>query len=197
MFIAIIGTRFSGKSSIENYLVTAKGFKSVRLVQCNPEYDISAFEEKFEVGDHPASQRDLSNSFSYNNQVIDSQTPLSSGSDSTSSLDVSSRTVPDLSRKFLCLSMGSVPSPGPIPQQTLCFSTPGELLEYVTCNWQSNYVTVDLYTREHVETFIRRPFFSLLCCDAPLIERFNRSKRCVFFWFFLYSFIDIHAQAAL
>ena len=175
MFIAIIGTRFSGKSSIENYLVTAKGFKSVRLVQSNPEYDISAFEEKFEVGDHLASQGDLSISLSYHNQVIDSQTPLSS--DSASSLDVSSRTDPDMSRKFLSLSMGPVPSPGAISQQTLCFSTPGELLEYVTCNWQNNYVTVDLSTRELVETFIRRPFFSLLCCDAPLIERFNRLKR--------------------
>ena len=176
MFIAIIGTRFSGKSSIENYLVTAKGFKSVRLVQSNPEYDTLVFEEKFEVGDHPASQGYLSNLFSYNNQVIDSQTPLSSGS--TSSLDISSRTDPDLSRKFLSLSVGSVPA---ISHQDLCFSTPAELLEYVTCNWQNNYVTVDLYTRELVETFIRRPFFNLLCCDAPLMDRFNRSMRYGFF----------------
>ena len=179
MFIAIIGTRFSGKSSIENYLVTAKGFKSVRLVQSNPEYDISAFEEKFEVGDHLASQGDLSISLSYHNQVIDSQTPLSSGSDSTSSLDVSSqaRSDPNLSRRFLSLSLGSVPSPAAISHQDLCFSTPAELLKYVTSNWQNNYVTLDLYTRELVETFIRRPFFNLLCCDAPLIERFNRLKR--------------------
>jgi hypothetical protein len=69
MFIAIIGTRFSGKSSIENYLVAAKGFTSVRLrvLQSNPEQDISVFEEKFEVGDHPALHGDLSNSFPYNN----------------------------------------------------------------------------------------------------------------------------------
>jgi dCMP deaminase len=179
MFIAIVGTRFSGKSSIENYLVTAKNFKSVRLVQSHPEYDISVFEE---VGDHSASEGYLSNSFSYNHQVIDPQTPLSSGSGSASSLDVLSRTDPDLSLNFLSLSVGSVPSPGAISQQTLCFSTPGELLEFVTCNWQNNYVTVDLYTRELVETFIRRPFFNLLFCDAPLMERFNRSKRYVFFW---------------
>ena len=184
MFIAIVGTRFSGKSSIENYLVTAKGFKAVRLVQSNPEYDTNAFEEKFEVGDHPASQGYLSNLFSFNNQVIDSQTPLSSGSDSTSSLDVSSqaRSDPNLSRRFLSLSLGSVPSPAAISHQDLCFSTPAELLEYVTSNWQNNYVTVDLYTRELVETFIRRPFFNLLCCDAPLMDRFNRSKRYLFFF---------------
>ena len=159
-----------------------KGFKSVRLVQSNPKYDINVFEEKFEVGGDPGSQGDLPDSSFYNNQDIDSQTPLSSGSDSTSSsLDVSSRTDPDLSQNFLSLSMGPVPPSDPTPQQTLSFSTPGELLEYVTCNWQNNYVTVDLNTRELVETFIRRPFFSLLCCDAPLMERFNRSKRYVFF----------------
>jgi dCMP deaminase len=180
MFIAIIGTRFSGKSSIENYLVATKGFKSVRLVQSNPEYDFSVLEEKFEVGDLPASKGDLSNLLFYNNQVIDSQTPLSS--DSTFSLDDSSScTDPNLTRNLSFLSMGSVPSPGPTPQQTLCFSTPGELLDYVTYNWQNNYVTVDLNTRELVELFIRRPFFNLLCCDAPLMERFNRSKRYGFF----------------
>ena len=125
--------------------------------------------------DHLASQGDLSDSLCYNNQVIDSQTPLSS--DSISSLDVSSRTDTNLTRNLSFLSMGHVPSPGPIPQQSLCFSTPGELLEYVTCNWQNNYVTVNLYTRELVELFIRRPFFNLLYCDAPLMDRFNRSKR--------------------
>ena len=124
--------------------------------------------------DHLASQGDFSNSLFYNNQVIDSQTPLSS--DSTSCLDLSSDTDPNLTRNLFFLSMGPIPSPGPIPQQTLCFSTPGELLEYVTYNWQNNYVTVDLYTRELVEYFIRRPFFNLLCCDAPLMVRFNRSK---------------------
>ena len=64
MFIAIIGTRFSGKSSIENYLVAAKGFKSVRLVQPNPEYDVSVFEEKFEVYTI-IHHKELSNSLSY------------------------------------------------------------------------------------------------------------------------------------
>ena len=129
--------------------------------------------------DHLTSQGDLSISLSYNNQVINSQIPLSL--DSTSSLDASSRTDINLTRNLSFLSVGHVPPPGPIPQQSLCFSTPGELLEYVTCNWQNNYVTVDLYTRELVKLFIRRPFFNLLCCDAPLMDRFNRSKRYGFF----------------
>lgn len=40
MFIAIIGTRFSGKSSLEEYLVSDKGFTSVRILESdrdNPE----------------------------------------------------------------------------------------------------------------------------------------------------------------
>lgn len=47
MFIAIIGTRFSGKTSIENYLVSLKGFTSVRIIQSDS--DIHGFEEQFEV----------------------------------------------------------------------------------------------------------------------------------------------------
>lgn len=47
MFIAIIGTRFSGKTSIENYLVSLKGFTSVRIIQS--ESDLHGFEEQYEV----------------------------------------------------------------------------------------------------------------------------------------------------
>jgi len=47
MFIAIVGTRFSGKTSIENYLVSLKGFISVRIIQS--ELDIHGFEDQFEV----------------------------------------------------------------------------------------------------------------------------------------------------
>jgi dCMP deaminase len=195
MFIAIIGTRFSGKSSIENYLVAAKGFKSVRLIQSNPENDFSVFEEKFEVGNYLASQASLW--VSLNDQVVHSQSPISSGS--TSSRDSSSPgTDPTLTKHLSFLSMSPFPSPTPmsfiIQQQTLCFPTPDELLKYVTEKWQDNYVTVDLYTRQLIEPFIRRPFFSLLCCDAPLMQRFKRSKR----YGLLVQFdIVIYAQAVL
>jgi len=64
--------------------------------------------------------------------------------------------------------------------QTLCFSSAAELLKYVTENWRQNFVTADLYTRELIEPFIRRPFFLLLSVDAPLLERYRRSKRFVF-----------------
>jgi len=159
MFVAIIGTRFSGKASIENYLIATKGFKSIRIVQSNSD-------QKFEVG-NPSSIKRRSLGFTLQNQVTNSRTSFA--------LDSSSRTDLSLPTKHLSfLSISPLLSPA---QDTLCFSTSGELLKYVTENWRNNYVTVDLYTRELIEPFIRRPFFILLRCDAPLIERFNRSKR--------------------
>ncbi|KAF8846062.1 putative dCMP deaminase [Paxillus ammoniavirescens] len=81
MFIAIVGTRGSGKSTVEDYLV-AKGFTSV---------------------------------------------PFSPG-----------RSLP------------------------LIFASPGHLLEHVTENWLTNFVTVDLATVPLVNHFAKRPFFMLV-----------------------------------
>lgn len=54
------------------------------------------------------------------------------------------------------------------------FATPGELLEYVTRHWQSNFVTVDLTSLELISPFIKRPFFLLIKVDAPLLQRYRR-----------------------
>lgn len=72
MFIAIIGTRFSGKSSIENYLVTTKGFKSVRIVSDNGNDVI----EEFEVGDYPTLRGDLADSLLIRPQIHGDLYPL-------------------------------------------------------------------------------------------------------------------------
>jgi hypothetical protein len=47
MFVAIIGTRFSGKTSVENYLISLKGFISVRIIQSA--LHVYEVEEKLEV----------------------------------------------------------------------------------------------------------------------------------------------------
>ncbi|KIK07201.1 hypothetical protein K443DRAFT_87498 [Laccaria amethystina LaAM-08-1] len=70
----------------------------------------------------------------------------------------------------------SSPAPTFFNRQLLCFPSPHSLLDYVTRNWQENFVTSDLDTRELVDLFVRRPFFLLLSIDAPLYERFLRSK---------------------
>lgn len=41
MFIAIVGTPFSGKSSVEDYLVSLKGFTSVRLILDDKQTEVS------------------------------------------------------------------------------------------------------------------------------------------------------------
>ncbi|KAI6136354.1 cytidine deaminase-like protein [Pisolithus sp. B1] len=94
MFIAIVGTRCAGKSTVEDYLIS-KGFVAVRL-----------------------STKTLGA-----NQV---------------------------------------------------FTTPNELLEYVTRHWRSNFVTVDLISLELINPFIKRPFFLLIKVDAPLLQRYHR-----------------------
>ncbi|KAK0208768.1 cytidine deaminase-like protein [Desarmillaria ectypa] len=59
---------------------------------------------------------------------------------------------------------------------TLTFDTPSAMLDYVTRNWRTRFVTVDLCTREHIERFIKRPFFMLLSVDAPILDRYRRSR---------------------
>lgn len=61
----------------------------------------------------------------------------------------------------------------------LSFSSPAEMLDYVTLNWRDNFFTVDLSTRDLLEKFIRRPFFMLLNVDAPVLIRYSRSREYV------------------
>ncbi|KAH9065821.1 cytidine deaminase-like protein [Lactarius vividus] len=95
MFIAIIGTRFSGRTTIESYLI-AKGFVPVRIRQA--------------------------------------------------------------------------------PEQPLWFASATELLEHVTLNWRSNFVTRDLRTERMIQMFTKRPFFMVVSVDGPISDRFRRAN---------------------
>lgn len=90
---------------------------------------------------------------------------------------------------FLSMDADATPLPSPAPFRTnghrnkpMFFSSPAELLDFVTRNWRMNFVTLDLYTRRLVEMFVKRPFFMLLSVDGPLYERYRRAKRCNFFF---------------
>lgn len=141
MFIAIIGTRHSGKSSIEDYLILREGFQKVVIL---------AAQGVHEVG-----------------------------------LSVVHRSLIPL----ICVTQGQDPAATSEPEraqpttastsQPLVFSSPNQLLDFITKHWLSNFVTSDLHSRDVIELFVRRPFFLLLCVDAPLQKRFERSKRCV------------------
>ncbi|KAF9074823.1 cytidine deaminase-like protein [Rhodocollybia butyracea] len=155
MFIAIIGTRSCGCSTLENYLVASKGFTVIRLELSklsNPEY--SPFIQSNHRQNNGVKKAAKHLSFLTFTDATPLQSPLpfsEDGNTVTSSFD-SNRIVPSLS-----------------------FSTPEEILDYVTCNWRSNFVTTDLGNREVLETFIKRPFFLLLSLDAPLTDRYRRS----------------------
>jgi dCMP deaminase len=57
------------------------------------------------------------------------------------------------------------------------FTTPDELLEYVTKRWQDRFVTTDISSEAVLDVFVRRPFFMLVSVDAPLTVRWNRFQR--------------------
>ncbi|KAI0788680.1 cytidine deaminase-like protein [Abortiporus biennis] len=98
MFIALVGTRFAGKSTVEDFLIKEKNFTPVRLVT------------------------------------------------STS-------------------------------HSALLFQTPDGLLDHITKNWRSDFVTVDLNTKDLLDTFVTRPFVLVVNVDAPLLIRFHRGSK--------------------
>ncbi|TFK30914.1 hypothetical protein FA15DRAFT_580336 [Coprinopsis marcescibilis] len=78
--------------------------------------------------------------------------------------------------------MSPLPSPAPTAilhansRQPLCFSSPKDLLDFVTSRWRDDFVTCDLDTKGLVDLFIRRPFFLLLSVEAPMLDRFHRAQ---------------------
>jgi len=155
MFIAIIGTRRSGKSTLESYLMTRHGFISLRLqppveLQPNNTFKATSFKTPKSFNGYrsdppPISidrdlRRDEKTSFLFLN--------------SPSSIEVNS----------------SVPS-------TDYFSSPDEMLNHATRNWRLNFVTMDLTSHDTLQDFIIRPFFLLVSVDAPIQERYNRAGR--------------------
>ncbi|KAL2127988.1 hypothetical protein VTI74DRAFT_9869 [Chaetomium olivicolor] len=54
------------------------------------------------------------------------------------------------------------------------FSTPDELLEFVTKNWRDRWVTTDIPSEAVLDMYSRRPFFLLISVDAPLTVRWRR-----------------------
>lgn len=58
------------------------------------------------------------------------------------------------------------------PQHT--FSTPEDLLEFVTAHWNKRWVTTALPSEAVLDLYARRPFFLLISVDAPLTVRWKR-----------------------
>ncbi|KAK3710924.1 Deoxycytidine monophosphate (dCMP) deaminase [Vermiconidia calcicola] len=61
----------------------------------------------------------------------------------------------------------------------LFFPTVDALVEWVTKNWEGDYVTTCIYDEHIVEILSRRPFFVLVHVEAPISVRWQRFKdRC-------------------
>ncbi|KAI1763996.1 cytidine deaminase-like protein [Hypoxylon sp. FL1150] len=54
------------------------------------------------------------------------------------------------------------------------FSSTEALLDFVTKQWRSRWVTTDVQNEAALESLSRRPFFILLSVDAPLLVRWHR-----------------------
>lgn len=174
MFIAIIGTRFSGRTTIESYLIE-KGFIPVRII-------VQALDYEARVADyHEVSTNDQSQPFSF----VDGD---DGGFDSTFDADSDSRDLLSASAAVRSrLSFLSFDSAAPSPISTgsqrqalekpLWFASATELLEHVTLNWRSNFVTRDLRTEQMIQMFIKRPFFMLASVDGPISDRFRRANK--------------------
>ncbi|KAK4033232.1 cytidine deaminase-like protein [Parachaetomium inaequale] len=60
------------------------------------------------------------------------------------------------------------------PNDQHTFSTPDDLLDFVTKRWRERWVTTDIPSEPVLDLYTRRPFFLLLSVDAPLTVRWRR-----------------------
>ncbi|KAI0257220.1 cytidine deaminase-like protein [Lactifluus subvellereus] len=176
MFIAIIGTILSGKSTVEAYL-TEKGFVPVKIISRAVNYQVRAEPR------NSAAITDHGPHFSFVDVDSDSAITVPVTDLDTPGLLTADSAHPDKSKlSFLSFLDSAVPSPiSPkfqrcIPEQALCFTSAAELLEHVTRNWRYNFVTQDLRTEWMIQMFIKRPFFMVVGVDGPLSDRFRRAK---------------------
>ncbi|EMD41966.1 hypothetical protein CERSUDRAFT_120846 [Gelatoporia subvermispora B] len=174
MFIALVGPRFSGKSTIEDYLVTTKCFQPIRLSEDGSQTDVDQSSES----DH---------------------TILSNGFEGSDYMNVRLRDFAARRESFLFLTSPTsscLPSPAPFVdprfRQPLVFSSVAQILQHVTQNWLSDFVTVDLRTKDALEAFIVRPFFMVVSVDAPVMTRYHRACQALGVGISLEEFVQDH-----
>jgi dCMP deaminase len=179
MFIAIVGTPLSGKSTVRDYLVSFKGFTDVRLVG--------------DLGCHPfgCQGRPLARECDADDSVLPPTSDVAcncngdkwtvdSGKSTPFEPPLKDSAEPRITVSSRCLSCNPDPPGAQLSaisnHNYLNFSSSSLLLDYVTQHWRSNFVTTNLNTRQLVDQFIKRPFFLVISVDAPVFDRFHRSK---------------------
>ncbi|WVQ98493.1 hypothetical protein IAU59_005619 [Kwoniella sp. CBS 9459] len=81
----------------------------------------------------------------------------------------------------LSVSSGSTPAETPNIQSGSSLDEPtfsgrSDLLDFITRNWLSHYVTTDLRSYKDIEPFVKRPFFLCVSVDGPLMIRYARER---------------------
>ncbi|TFK56732.1 hypothetical protein OE88DRAFT_1715646 [Heliocybe sulcata] len=145
MLIAIVGTRCSGKTTVEDYL-RHKGFT---LVSIQPNTSLTECAQRNNLrldtdGGRESTKTETSGHRSVQGQITGKTLPY----------------VPPHSTE---------PTPG-----ALCFPNAAALLDHVTRNWRITFVTSDLTDRRTLDQFSTKPFFLLVSIDAPLMDRYER-----------------------
>ncbi|KAI0685173.1 cytidine deaminase-like protein [Cerioporus squamosus] len=165
MFIAIVGTRLAGKSTVQNYLVKHKGFLPVKILQTPMDKGRSepnGDEDGLPVGSHA----DYAEGGHHSDDL-----------DRLSMSDVEFN--PNRTSFLTMISPISSSLPSPAPGQAQCqpllFRSSAELLAHITKNWRSDFVTLDLDTKDVLAEFLTRPFVVVVSVDAPLLMRYRRS----------------------
>ncbi|TFK92796.1 hypothetical protein K466DRAFT_195579 [Polyporus arcularius HHB13444] len=165
MFIAIVGTRLAGKSTLRDYLVKHKAFLPVKILQTPSDKgrrEPSGDEDGLPVG----SDAD----YAEGAHQIDDLDGLS-----MVDVDFNPNRVSFLTMASPISSSLPSPAPGQAQCQPLLFRSSAELLAHITKNWRSNFVTLDLDTKEALAEFLTRPFVLVVSVDAPLLMRYKRS----------------------
>ncbi|KAK4156282.1 cytidine deaminase-like protein [Chaetomidium leptoderma] len=65
-------------------------------------------------------------------------------------------------------------SSSPPSRQQHTFSTPDDILDFVTKHWRERWVVTDIPNEHILDMYARRPFFLLISIDAPLTVRWQR-----------------------
>ncbi|KAL5494603.1 DCD1 [Sanghuangporus weigelae] len=160
MFIIIIGTRASGKSTIKEYLLQHKKFKHVRLV-----YSGKTKGSLSSVDEDGQTFQSIGNGDVASDTGLKLDNPKSFISMTTSSASNIAEVLKD------------EPNTVPDIDGALGFTDPARLLDHITRNWRDNFVTEDITTRAVLEPFLKRPFVLLVSVDAPTLTRYTRYQK--------------------
>lgn len=136
----------AGKKAVAQYLVEHHGFKRLHLQVP------SGFSDSSESGGQEAAASTSSSPEAFTGALTSTALTSKNGSKSPSETTLTLRA------------------------ETHTFTTPEDLLDFVTMRWRSRFVITDIPTEAVLDVFVRRPFFLLLSVDAPLTVRWRRYR---------------------